>query len=269
MSTKVVHSDRSHSGWSLLASPQRTVTSMYETFRAVIVGRLISSAGGASVQQLSQWGADKRLIQRMCADGTLRRVKRGYHTLGGVASNDHWQRLRSEHLRTVAAMTNSHTVASFRSAALAFGLPVSEIPDQPEVIRPPTMSSLRGTRTLRRSLDDVEITSVRGVPVTTIERTALDVALDLPTPQALITLDAALRRGVSRTLLLQNLSSLGSVQGCRTARKTISWADPHSESALESRGRENCSSLERHLLGATSAFAWATRSSGSTSGGPS
>ena len=213
------------------------MTSRYEAARAVIVGRLVSSAGGASVQQLSEWGADKRLIQKMCADGTLRRVKRGYYTLGGVASDDHWQRLRSEHLRLVAAMTNDHTVAGFRSAALAFGLPVSDIPDEPEVIRPPTMSSLGRTRTLRRPLDDGEITSVRAVPVTTIERTAVDVALDLPTPQALITLDAALRRGASRTLLLHNLSSLGSVRGCRTARQTIAWADPHSESALESRGR--------------------------------
>ncbi|MFL6181375.1 MAG: hypothetical protein ACJ73J_03635 [Actinomycetes bacterium] len=211
--------------------------SRYEGVRSDIVGRLVARGGGATVQQLSEWGAEKRFITKMCADGTLLRVKRGYYALNGVVSSDHWQRLRSEHLRRVAAVTDGSTVAGFRSAALALGLPVSEIPDEPEVIRPPAMSSLLRTRTLRRSLTDEAVTSVNGVPVTSLARTAVDVALDLPTPEALITVDAALRLGASKTLMLQTLSSLGSVRRSRTAKQTIGWADPCSESALESRGR--------------------------------
>jgi hypothetical protein len=75
------------------------------------------------------------------------------------------------------------------------------------------------------------------VPIASIERTAVDIAADLSTPQALVTVDAALRRGVPRQQLIATLRSLGRVQGCRTARQTLEWADPHSESALESAGR--------------------------------
>ena len=214
------------------------MTSRFDARRNEVLGHLVACGGGATSQQLAEWGADKRLITKMCADGTLLRLKRGFYALGGViASDDPWQRLRSEHLRLVAALTDGDTVGGFRSGALALSLPVSQIPEYPEVIRPPTMSSLRGTRTLRRRLSPEDTTVVRGVLVTSLERTSVDVALDLPTPQALITVDAALRRGASRAVMLKTLTSMGSTRGCRTAKQTIDWADPHSESPLESRGR--------------------------------
>jgi hypothetical protein len=78
---------------------------------------------------------------------------------------------------------------------------------------------------------------VNGVPVTNLERTAVDIALDLPTPEALITVDAALRRGADPSLMAAILADLGPVPGCHRARQTLSWGDAHSESPLESRGR--------------------------------
>ncbi len=90
---------------------------------------------------------------------------------------------------------------------------------------------------VRRALHPSEVVYVNGVPVTSLERTAVDVALDLPTPEALITVDAAIRRGGDRKKMLAILEGMGSVRGCREARRTLDWADGHSESPLESRGR--------------------------------
>ena len=90
---------------------------------------------------------------------------------------------------------------------------------------------------VRRPPDPEHIVLINTVHVTSLERTAVDVALDLPTPQALITVDAVLRRGADLHLMMTLLRSLGPVHGCRRAHQTLIWADGHSESPLESFGR--------------------------------
>jgi hypothetical protein len=73
--------------------------------------------------------------------------------------------------------------------------------------------------------------------VTTLERTAVDVALDLPTPDALVTVDAALRRGTDLGQIKEMLLARGAVRGAKRARQTLDWADGHSETPIESMGR--------------------------------
>ena len=94
---------------------------------------------------------------------------------------------------------------------------------------------MQGSLVVRRDLISCQITSINGVPVTTLARTAADIALSLPIPQALVTLDAVLRRGVARADVHSILAEGG--PGVAAARRAIDWADGHSESPLESRGR--------------------------------
>lgn len=205
---------------------------------AFAVQQLLVVGGGARRAQLESWGVDRAALNRMLRRGLLHRQGRGYYVLPwSGASDDRWQRQRSEHLRAVSAVVGKGSVTGSRSAALALGLPVSQVPPIPEILRLPHASALKGARVIRRFPDPRQIVMVNGVPVTNLERTAVDIALDLPTPEALITVDAALRRGADPYLMAAILEGLGSVTGCHRARQTLDWGDAHSESPLESRGR--------------------------------
>ena len=194
--------------------------------------------GGARRAQLEHWGVDRAALNRMLRRGMLYRPARGYYVLPWSGDgDDRWQRQRSEHLRAVSAVAGNASVAGLRSAALALGLPVSRVPPIPEVLRPPHAAPLKGARVIRRWPSPQVVVLVNQVPVTSLERTAVDIALDLPTPEALITVDAALRRGADPHLMSAILEDLGQVRGCHRARRTLHWADGHSESPLESRGR--------------------------------
>ena len=213
------------------------MSTRYQVLRSHIVQSLLAAGGGARTSTLNELGADQRDLARMHQDGTLRRVARGYYTLTGPQPEVQRGRLRSEHLRQLAAVAGGDSVGSLRSGALAWDLPVIAIPPRPEIIRPPGSHEVVNTRTLRRRLPGPHVRTLHGVPVTSMARTVIELALDLPVPDAAITVDAVLRRGVSRTELHQVLAGLGAVRGSRRARTTIDWADPHAESPLESRGR--------------------------------
>jgi hypothetical protein len=175
----------------------------------------------------------------MMRRGILHRSRRGSYVLATLplTAEDPWERRRLTHLGEVSALAGPDAVAGARSAAMARGLPVSAVPARPEVIRPAGSGTWPGVRVLRRTLDPDEIELVNGLLVTNVERTCVDVALDLPTPEALITVDAALRQGASLSQMHEMLKLRGPCRGCRTARRTLAWADGHSESPLESRGR--------------------------------
>ena len=203
-----------------------------------VVQQLAAVGGGASRAELHRWGVDRAALNRLLRRGMVHRQGRGYYVLPWAGhDDDRWRRERSEHLRRVSAAANSEKVAGLRSAALAWGLPVSSVPPLPEILRPAHAASLQGTRVVRRPPDPEHIVLINTVHVTSLERTAVDVSLDLPTPQALITVDAVLRRGADLHLMMTLLRSLGPVHGCRRAHQTLIWADGHSESPLESFGR--------------------------------
>ena len=176
-------------------------------------------------------------IRRLTGEGQLLRSAKARYVLPMGTSTDQWQRARSEHLRRAASLVAPDGIACLRTAALAWALPVFSIPEQPEVLRPAGSRGRAGTRTLRCAVSPACTTLRKGLTVTSLERTAVDVALDLSTPQALITVDAALRRGAEPEVLRCLLAERGAVRGCRRARRTLEWADRSSESPLESLGR--------------------------------
>ncbi|SDF26143.1 hypothetical protein SAMN05660662_1601 [Blastococcus aurantiacus] len=87
-------------------------------------------------------------------------------------------------------------------------------------------------------LRDDEIDEVDGLAVTSLARTALDLARSLPHEAAVVALDAALHQGrLHRDVLRERLFDLAGAPGSRAAARAVDFADGRSESVGESRSR--------------------------------
>ena len=98
----------------------------------------------------------------------------------------------------------------------------------------------RVTRRLRVSLAETaedEVTSIAGLPVTSLARTTLDLARSLPLRRGVAVVDAALRRGLSRDDLLALAVRYPRRPGLGRAVRAIGLGDPRSESVGESESR--------------------------------
>jgi len=78
---------------------------------------------------------------------------------------------------------------------------------------------------------------VHGAPVTSLARTAVDLARKGPALSAVVVLDGAVRAGVTRQELDDVLADCRGWPGTQLARPFVSFADGRAESALESVGR--------------------------------
>ena len=87
------------------------------------------------------------------------------------------------------------------------------------------------------TLAPADVTAVRGVPVTTLERTAVDVARARGYLAGVVAMDAALARGVDREALERSARACVRWPGARHARRAADLADGRAESPLESVGR--------------------------------
>lgn len=225
---------RAHGSGSV--SHLEIVTQSTDVDASLLAERLLASGGGASRADLLGWGFARPVIDRMLRRRELEPRGRGYYVLAAPPdSADPWQARRSAHLFRAAALAGPGRVVGVRSATLAWGLPVAVMPDLVELIRPRGCRNLKGAHVVRRDLPSSQITFLNGVPVTTLARTAADIAASYPAPQALVTLDAVLRRGVARSEIHAMFTD--GCPGVVNARQTLDWADGHAESPLESRGR--------------------------------
>lgn len=198
---------------------------------------LTANGGAATLAELDALGVSRGQVARLVRDGALIRVARGCYLLPPPEDIDYWEGQRRQHLRALTVALTPDAAAGLRTAAVLRMWPVSQVPPLPEVVRPPHAARRKLTRTVCTALAAAEVDLIDGLRVTSMVRTCVDVALDLPAPEALITLDAALRRGVNRLDLLSALDRRGPVPNVQRARQTISWADGFSESPVESRGR--------------------------------
>ncbi|MCS5479209.1 hypothetical protein NYP18_06025 [Corynebacterium sp. YIM 101645] len=88
------------------------------------------------------------------------------------------------------------------------------------------------------SLGQEEITTVKGLRVSTIMRTAVDIARYHGVVAGIVAFDAVLAmQYMSRSRAENMVELLGPVRGISTARRALALADPRSESPLESWGR--------------------------------
>ncbi|MBY4569982.1 hypothetical protein ACN95_08115 [Gordonia sihwensis] len=189
-------------------------------------------------------GVTEREIREAVRRHTLIPVGRGVYVTRESLGPDPGQALRDRYrLRCVAAAVGTArdcgNVLSHESAAAVLGL---------ETLRPDLTSihltngrSNGGHRRPHRvihsgGLRDDEVVEVNGLTVTSISRTAVDVALSVPDfPRALSVMDSALRLGADRGVLLAELARPR--RGVARARRALRHADGRSDNPGESWGR--------------------------------
>ena len=141
-----------------------------------------------------------------------------------------------------ARATQQDVVGSHGSAALIHGLSTFAAHDgtvilsrcrEPRHDRPP--GALPAP--LVSHVPDRHRTEVHGARVTTLARTAVDLARKGPALSAVVALDAALRREVPREELEEVLRVAKGWPGSRRATQWVEFADGRAESPLESVGR--------------------------------
>ena len=132
-------------------------------------------------------------------------------------------------------------VVSHQSAAVLHGLPLWDVAlDRVQVTRrPPAWNSAGSVLCCHVArLRDDEIVEIDGVQVTSVVRTALDLARSLPHEAAVVALDAALRgRLLDHDSLRARLFDIAGTPGSRSATRAVTFADGRSESVGESRSR--------------------------------
>lgn len=127
-------------------------------------------------------------------------------------------------------------VATGLLAAVVHGLPVlGRLPEQLELTeRKHERPKHHGNSA---TIQDRDVTVVRGVPVSSLARTAVDVARTRGFVGGVITADGVLARRVERAEMQEVRSRCRRWPGVATADLVLRFADGRSESALESYGR--------------------------------
>jgi predicted transcriptional regulator of viral defense system len=190
-------------------------------------------------RELTAQGLQAAELRRMARSGSLDHVRRGaYADVVGDPSAE----LR--HRQLIAATTRLVTpeaCLSHLSAAVLHGLPVpANRLDRVHVTRSRWSGNGRRDRWVHvhgAPLDAESITTVEGLRVTSLDRTAVDTARLLPFGQALAVSDAALRAGADHRNLVTVMDGLGRRRGMPVARAAVAYADGRSESAGESLSR--------------------------------
>ena len=130
--------------------------------------------GVVSLAQLQALGRGARAVQLRAQTGRLRRIHRGVYAIGGAA-------LPREGRGLAAVLAcGEGAVLSHTSAAVHWGL-LTYDPPQPHVTAPASTRGAAGIRLHRtRSLDARDTTIHRGIPITTLAKTFLDLAASSP-----------------------------------------------------------------------------------------
>ena len=184
----------------------------------VRVVEVLTALGGAAYwRQLRKAGVTWYTLWRALQAGEVTRLRRGAYAVAGLDSP------------VVSAIALGGVLAC-TSAAVALGLPVL-VPGPVHVIVPRGWSHAArpGTRVHRRDLPASDRCGI----TTSLLRTVLDCARELPLREAVVICDAALRAGLAHSdLRTAALSARG--PGSEAVRRVVDLADGRSESAIES-----------------------------------
>ncbi|WP_432559217.1 type IV toxin-antitoxin system AbiEi family antitoxin domain-containing protein [Granulicoccus sp. GXG6511] len=196
-----------------------------------------SNGGVVRYGELLERGLTAADVRRLVRSGDLIPIRRGCYA---------WRRddltPEARHLLLLEATRPTlgvGTVFTHGSAAVLHDLPV-RITDltRVHITRPDT--SGRITKNVWRHsapLPDSAVTEASGVPVTTIERTVVDLARWLPFADAVAVVDAALHRGVERAALEAEIELARRRRFNERARRAVAFGDARAESPGESRSR--------------------------------
>lgn len=182
-----------------------------------VVDTLAALGGAASWRQLRDAGVTWYAVWRSVQDGDVLRLRRGAYALPDADP-------------AVRAAVHLGGVLACTSAAVCWGLPVL-FPHGVHVVVPRSWGHalLVGVRVHRRDLGLDERAGV----ATSLLRTVLDCARELPLREALVICDAALRRGLD-AVALRDAARAARGHGAAAVRAVTALADGRSESPIES-----------------------------------
>jgi very-short-patch-repair endonuclease len=149
--------------------------------------------GLVTSRQLTALGYNPRRTQRLVESGVLAPVRRGVYRLWGATPS--W---RMSAMAAVLA-AGLGAVLSHRSAGTLWGLIDQQEESQPLEITAPGNCRLEGVRAHRADIGTREVTKRFGIPVTTAERTMLDLAASIEAVELGRLCDEALRRRILTT----------------------------------------------------------------------
>lgn len=149
---------------------------------------------------------------------------------------------RGRHLALAAARLQTRGpswVAARRTAAAAWGLPLlGALPTRPLLLLPragTTKASSRFERVATLPREDIRV--LQGLRVTSLARTAVDLAREESFRSAVVALDGALREGASPQALADVVGRCEGWPGATAARRALKLADGRAETPLESISR--------------------------------
>jgi hypothetical protein len=207
--------------------------------------------GVVSRAQLARLGLGRGAIDGRLRSGRLRRVHRGVYAIGGAALPR-----EGRHLAAVLAC-GLGAVLSHVSAAVHWVLLTYDAP-RPEVSAPASRRAVPGIRLHRtRSLDAQDTTTHRGIPVTTLAKTLLDLAASGPKSHLDHALGQAMRNELYDHAAIEDvLARHHGRPGTKALREATADDPAFTRSALEQRFRAVCrraglsQPLSNHVLAA-------------------
>ena len=187
----------------------------------------------------AQLGVSRRDIPRLIDEGVLVRLDR-FLLVGSCALERAQSDARLMHRINLDRLLHRFPgcVASHESAGVVRGLPLLAVPAFAVATR--ARGAWRGGMDGRiriAPLPPDHVAEVGGTPVTSLTRTAVDIARTSTMRSAVVALDAVLRLGPSRPALLDMVNECGAWADVGKARRAIDFADARSESPLESVSR--------------------------------
>jgi very-short-patch-repair endonuclease len=202
-------------------------TSLYEGMWDVRVVELAGRQfGRVSRSQLAGLGLSGARIDRLLSSGRLVCVEEGVFAIAPVLEHDDWGRWMG------ATLTAPGTVLSHVSAAAAMG--IWSLPRRFETVTRPGNGGPRrhgGLLAYRSTTLDCDCTTLRGIPITGIERTLLDLARGVSERALARTLREALRLHLTTMAVLGD--SLGRYQGRRGSRRLARAVARYSDLPVE------------------------------------
>jgi hypothetical protein len=186
-------------------------------------------------------GFDVRTINALVRSGAWVALRRGVYAEVERLPADQAGRHAAD-VAAAARATAQEVVGSHESAAL-----VHELTTFARYDGPPVLSRCREAKQVRPDGASPALlvaqvpahhrTELLGAAITTIARTAVDLARKGPALSAAVVLDSALRHEVPRDELEEVLRISKGWPGSRRANEMVAFADGRAESALESVGR--------------------------------
>ena len=187
-------------------------------------------------------------IETMVRAGELDRLRRGAYLKG--RGSDESASAREQHRRLVRAtvgQSRDGAIVSHMSAAVLHGLPLwHDQLDRVQLIRDRQGGGRSRRHVVIRGmpLDSSDVVEVDGIAVTSLARTVVDLACQLPMQRSVAVGDAALRvlagrdpGGDGTAELDAALDRAGRRPGVPTARRAIAFLDARAETAGESVSR--------------------------------